>query len=57
MAALITVSVALLLAFAGAGAGAFDPQRGQPGNTGYALPGSVLAVSIMLAFSYWTGTW
>lgn len=53
MAALITVSVALLLAFArrlaptqaiAAGVGL--------ANLGYALPGSVLAVSIMLAFSY-----
>ncbi|MDD2059450.1 iron ABC transporter permease [Pseudomonas sp. GD03860] len=53
MAALITVCVALLLAFArrqaptaaiGAGVGL--------ANLGYALPGSVLAVSIMLAFSY-----
>ncbi|MDN7140611.1 iron ABC transporter permease [Pseudomonas sp. JQ170] len=53
MAALITVCVALVLAFArrqapttaiGAGVGL--------ANLGYALPGSVLAVSIMLAFSY-----
>jgi len=53
MAALITVCVALVLAFArrqtpttamGAGVGL--------ANVGYALPGSVLAVSIMLAFSY-----
>ncbi|MGH8487067.1 MAG: ABC transporter permease, partial [Pseudomonas sp.] len=53
MAALITVSVALVLAFA-------RRQAPTPGiragvglaNMGYALPGSVLAVSIMLAFSY-----
>lgn len=53
LAALATVAVALLLAFArrqapgraiGAGVGL--------ANLGYALPGSVLAVSIMLAFSY-----
>ncbi|WNW12826.1 iron ABC transporter permease [Pseudomonas sp. DTU_2021_1001937_2_SI_NGA_ILE_001] len=53
VAALLTVSVALLLAFArrlaptpviNAGVGL--------ANLGYALPGSVLAVSIMLAFSY-----
>ncbi|MBJ9978004.1 iron ABC transporter permease [Pseudomonas sp. S75] len=53
MAAFITVCVALLLAFArrqcssraiGAGVAV--------ANLGYALPGSVLAVSIMLAFSY-----
>lgn len=53
MAALITVCVALLLAFARRQA----PSRGiRAGvglaNLGYALPGSVLAVSIMLAFSY-----
>jgi len=53
MAALITVSVALLLAFARRQA----PVRSIRGavalaNLGYALPGSVLAVSIMLAFSY-----
>ncbi|MEG1343207.1 MAG: iron ABC transporter permease, partial [Pseudomonas sp.] len=53
MAALITVCVALVLAFA-------RRQSSTPGiragvgvaNLGYALPGSVLAVSIMLAFSY-----
>ncbi len=53
MAALLTVGLALLLAFA---------RRMAPtplvrsavalANLGYALPGSVLAVSIMLAFSY-----
>jgi len=53
MAALITVAVALLLAFARRQA----PVRSILGavalaNLGYALPGSVLAVSIMLAFSY-----
>ncbi|WP_312289948.1 ABC transporter permease, partial [Stutzerimonas nitrititolerans] len=51
--ALITVAVALLLAFARRQA----PVRSIRGavalaNLGYALPGSVLAVSIMLAFSY-----
>ncbi|KQQ57850.1 iron ABC transporter permease [Pseudomonas sp. Leaf129] len=53
MAALITVAVALLLAFA-------RRQAPMPGvragvaiaNLGYALPGSVLAVSLMLAFSF-----
>ncbi|WP_313223078.1 ABC transporter permease [Stutzerimonas nitrititolerans] len=53
MAAVITVAVALLLAFARRQA----PVRSIRGavalaNLGYALPGSVLAVSIMLAFSY-----
>ncbi|MEE3633809.1 iron ABC transporter permease [Pseudomonas sp. AL 58] len=53
MAALITVCVALMLAFARRQA----PTRGiragvSLANLGYALPGSVLAVSIMLAFSY-----
>src|SRR5690606_18863076 len=53
MAALITVAVALLLAFARRQA----PVRSIRGavalaNLGYALRGSVLAVSIMLAFSY-----
>ncbi|WP_313242458.1 ABC transporter permease [Stutzerimonas nitrititolerans] len=53
MAALIIVAVALLLAFARRQA----PVRSIRGavalaNLGYALPGSVLAVSIMLAFSY-----
>jgi iron(III) transport system permease protein len=53
MAALITVSVALILAFARR----LAPTRGiragvSLANLGYALPGSVLAVSIMLAFSY-----
>jgi iron(III) transport system permease protein len=53
MAALLTVAVAMLLAFA-------RRQAPRPlirsavglANLGYALPGSVLAVSIMLAFSY-----
>ncbi len=53
MAALITVAVAMLLAFARRQA----PTRGVRvgvalGNIGYALPGSVLAVAIMLAFSF-----
>ena len=53
MAASITVAVALLLAFARRQA----PLRSVKAavglsNLGYALPGSVLAVSIMLAFSY-----
>nr|WP_298171130.1 iron ABC transporter permease [uncultured Pseudomonas sp.] len=53
MAALITVSVALLLAFARR----LAPTRLMHGtvgvaNLGYALPGSMLAVAIMLAFSY-----
>ena len=53
IAALLTVSVALLLAFARRQA----PTRGMHAavglaNLGYALPGSVLAVAVMLAFSY-----
>jgi len=53
MAAIITVSVALLLAFARR----LAPTRVMRGgvslaNVGYALPGSMLAVAIMLAFSY-----
>ncbi|MEB0092801.1 iron ABC transporter permease [Pseudomonas sp. CCI1.2] len=58
MAALVIVSVAMILAFA---------RRLSPtpavrlavsvANTGYALPGSVLAVSIMLAFSYLDRAW
>lgn len=53
IAALITVTVALMLAFARR----FSPSAGirvgvSLANLGYALPGSVLAVSIMLAFSY-----
>jgi iron(III) transport system permease protein len=53
MAALITVPVALLLAFARRQA-PLRPIKMAVGlaNLGYALPGSVLAVSIMLAFSY-----
>ena len=53
MAALITVAVALLLAFARRQA-PVRPIRAAVGlaNLGYALPGSVLAVSIMLALSY-----
>nr|WP_178117899.1 iron ABC transporter permease [Pseudomonas sp. R5(2019)] len=53
MAALITVSVALLLAFARRLAPTTGINAGVGlANLGYALPGSVLAVSIMLAFSY-----
>ncbi|NQD94557.1 iron ABC transporter permease, partial [Pseudomonas sp. CrR25] len=53
LAALITVGVALLLAFSRR----LAPTRAMRGavglaNLGYALPGSVLAVAIMLAFSY-----
>lgn len=53
LAALITVSVALLLAFCRRLAPT-RLMRGTVGlaNLGYALPGSVLAVAIMLAFSY-----
>lgn len=53
MAALITVAVALLLAFARRQAPTRVVRAGVSlANLGYALPGSVLAVSIMLAFSY-----
>ncbi|VXC84300.1 Binding-protein-dependent transport systems inner membrane component [Pseudomonas sp. 8Z] len=53
MAALITVSVALLLAFARRQAPTRAVRAGVAfGNLGYALPGSVLAVAIMLAFSF-----
>jgi len=53
LAALITVSVALLLAFA-LRLAPTRLMRGAVGlaNLGYALPGSMLAVAIMLAFSY-----
>ncbi|WP_421684695.1 ABC transporter permease [Stutzerimonas urumqiensis] len=53
LAALITVSVALLMAFARRQA-PVRPVKAAVGlaNLGYALPGSVLAVSIMLAFSF-----
>ena len=53
MAALITVGVAMLLAFARRLAPS-RPMRSMIGlaNLGYALPGSMLAVAIMLAFSY-----
>jgi iron(III) transport system permease protein len=53
MAALITVSVALLLAFS-LRLAPTRLMRGTVGvaNLGYALPGSMLAVAIMLAFSY-----
>lgn len=57
-AALLTVCVALILAFARR----LSPTRGvrvgvSLANLGYALPGSVLAVSIMLAFSYLDREW
>ena len=53
MAALITVCVALVLAFARRQAPTSGIRAGVGlANLGYALPGSVLAVSIMLAFSY-----
>jgi iron(III) transport system permease protein len=53
VAALITVSVALILAFAARQAPTPAIRAGVSlANLGYALPGSVLAVSIMLAFSY-----
>ena len=53
MAALITVCVALVLAFARRQAPTPTIRAGVSlANLGYALPGSVLAVSIMLAFSY-----
>ena len=53
MAALITVCVALVLAFARRQAPTPAIRAGVSlANLGYALPGSVLAVSIMLAFSY-----
>lgn len=56
MAALITVSIALVLAFARRNLPA-PSVRASVGlaNLGYALPGSVLAVSIMLGFSYLDG--
>jgi iron(III) transport system permease protein len=53
IAALLTVAVALLLAFARRQAPAREIRAGVAlANLGYALPGSVLAVSIMLAFSF-----
>lgn len=53
LAALITVAVALLLAFARRQAPVRTVKAAVGlANLGYALPGSVLAVSIMLAFSY-----
>lgn len=53
IAALITVSVALVLVFAQRLAPTTAIRSGVGlANLGYALPGSVLAVSIMLAFSY-----
>ncbi len=53
LAALFTVALALLLAFARRQTPT-RPMRSLVGlaNLGYALPGSMLAVSIMLAFSY-----
>ncbi|WP_028693240.1 ABC transporter permease [Pseudomonas cremoricolorata] len=52
-AAVITVSVALVLAFARRQAPTSAIRSGVAlANLGYALPGSVLAVSLMLAFSY-----
>jgi iron(III) transport system permease protein len=58
IAAALTVGVALLLAFARREA----PNRGVRAavglaNLGYALPGSVLAVALMLAFSYLDREW
>lgn len=53
MAALITVAVALLLVFARRQAPTPGIRAGVAlANLGYALPGSVLAVSLMLAFSF-----
>ena len=53
MAALITVPVALLLVFARRQAPTPGIRAGVAlANLGYALPGSVLAVSLMLAFSF-----
>ena len=53
VAAWVTVSVALILAFAARQAPTPAIRAGVSlANLGYALPGSVLAVSIMLAFSY-----
>ncbi|WP_425930559.1 ABC transporter permease [Pseudomonas sp. NyZ201] len=52
-AALITVCIALVLAFARRQSSAPAIRAGVSlANLGYALPGSVLAVAIMLAFSY-----
>ncbi|MCY1272329.1 putative 2-aminoethylphosphonate ABC transporter, permease protein [compost metagenome] len=58
LAALVTVALALLLAFARRLAPT-TPVRSAVGlaNLGYALPGSVLAVSIMLAFSWLDNHW
>jgi iron(III) transport system permease protein len=53
LAALITVGLALLLVFARRLSPSVTIRAGiSLANLGYALPGSVLAVSIMLAFSY-----
>ncbi len=58
MAALVTVAVAMLLAFARRQAPTRVIRSGVSlANLGYALPGSVLAVSIMLAFSYLDREW
>jgi len=58
LAALVTVTVAMLLAFARR----LTPTRRMHGlvglaNLGYALPGSVLAVALMLAFSWLDNRW
>ncbi len=51
--ALLTVAASLLLAFARRRVPRFEVRMGVAiANLGYALPGSVLAVAIMLAFSY-----
>lgn len=53
LAALVTVGLALLLVFARRLSPSVTIRAGiSLANLGYALPGSVLAVSIMLAFSY-----
>jgi iron(III) transport system permease protein len=52
LAALITVSMALLLAFSRRSASARLRSFYDLGTLGYALPGSVLAVGIMLSFTY-----
>lgn len=57
-AAALTVSGALLLAFAKRlAANRFNRATVGLANLGYALPGSVLAVAIMLAFSYLDNEW
>lgn len=58
MAAVITVAVAVLLAFAQRQAPAKGVRAAiSLANMGYALPGSVLAVAIMLVFSYLDNEW